>query len=321
MKRYRSHIFGLFQIVVMLCIIGSLLVAALSIRVWREGIGLEEILYRFRQRRPSQVISGPPPKSNFALPIVTPFIQNTDFQPVTVTTTAILALTLPPPPSATVVSTIPTAMPAPIPRLSPTPFATPVPIPTTISAGSSASASPTVTLSPTMTRPLPTATFSSAVSSVDPVNHFADLPERQATRLVIPKIEIDAPVLLSPIVSNTWQVNHLGQAIGHLERTASPGDNNNVVLAAHITLPPDGRAGPFAHLNRLTPGDLVTVYHKEQPFFYRIDHLLTVKPDDVHVSYPSIEPKLTLITCLNYNPRLKRYEDRLVAVGYLEMEQ
>lgn len=91
-----------------------------------------------------------------------------------------------------------------------------------------------------------------------------------------------------------------------------------MVLAAHVTLAPDGRDGPFVNLRDLTPGDVVTVYMGSQAYTYRIEHLKTVRPTDIEVTYPSDAPRITLITCLNFNQDLGRYEDRLVAVGHLE---
>lgn len=57
-----------------------------------------------------------------------------------------------------------------------------------------------------------------------------------ASRLVIPKVDINHPVLFAPIANGTWMVDHLGQSIGHLEGTAPPGSGSNMVLAGHVTL-------------------------------------------------------------------------------------
>ena len=84
-----------------------------------------------------------------------------------------------------------------------------------------------------------------------------------ATRMVIPKLNVDAPVVLSPIQNQTWQVDHLGQAVGHLEGTAPPGSNSNIVLAGHVTISA-GVYGPFAGLGQLAAGDVVTVYYGDQ---------------------------------------------------------
>ena len=202
---------------------------------------------------------------------------------------------------------------------SPTPLPMPVPFtltPTSRPAGqtSPASTSPsTSTLEPTSAAiPAPTATPGAL-----PNPSLASI-EGLATRLVIPAMTLDRVVILSPIVGETWQVHHLDQQIGHLERTAGPGSDSNMVLAAHVTLAPDGRDGPFVNLRNLTPGDVVTVYKGSQAYTYRIDYLKTVRPTDIEVTYPSDEPRITLITCLNFNRDLGRYEDRLVAVGHLE---
>ncbi|MCB0168742.1 MAG: hypothetical protein KDI79_31230, partial [Anaerolineae bacterium] len=73
--------------------------------------------------------------------------------------------------------------------------------------------------------------FSLPVGSVNSITH-----EGVATRLVIPRLNLDAPVVLSPIENQTWQVDDLGtDKVGHLEGTAPPGSNSNIVLAAHVT--------------------------------------------------------------------------------------
>ncbi len=138
-----------------------------------------------------------------------------------------------------------------------------------------------------------------------------------ATRLVIPSLGVDAPVLPAPIEGDTWKVDHLDQAVGHLERTAGPGEAGNIVLAGHITLAPDGRAGPFINLGNLTKGNKVIVYRGDRAFTYEVDYMDTVQPSDVEVTYPTEQARLTLLTCLNYDRRLEHYADRLVVVGHL----
>jgi len=70
--------------------------------------------------------------------------------------------------------------------------------------------------------------------------------EGVGTRLVIPKLNLDAPIILSPLEGESWKVDHLGMDyVGHLEGTAPPGSSSNVVLAAHVTVSA-GVYGPFA---------------------------------------------------------------------------
>lgn len=137
-----------------------------------------------------------------------------------------------------------------------------------------------------------------------------------ATRLVIPKINVDAPVTLAPIQNDTWQVDHLGQAVGHLEGTAPPGSNSNIVLAGHVTLSA-GVYGPFAGLGQLAAGDEVVVYYGDQLFKYLVDGYQTVERTAVEVTYPSQTGQITLITCNNWSNEEGRYLQRLIVKGHL----
>jgi len=146
---------------------------------------------------------------------------------------------------------------------------------------------------------------------------IASLPDRPATRIVIPAIDVDAPVVVIPIRNGTWDVEQITHEVGHLQGTASPGDSSNVVMAGHITLTTGGY-GPFRGLAQLQPGDEVLVYVGDQEVYvYKVDSVKTVEATDVEVTYPTTEPILTLITCVNWDPVRGRYSDRLVVVARL----
>ena len=201
-------------------------------------------------------------------------------------------------------SQIPRVFASPTSVVTPTPLASPIPITPTAISSSSPTASPTVivTLTPT---PSPTATPMRVIN-----------PRGVATRLVIPKINLDSPILLAPFDHSTWRVDHLGQAIGQLEGTSPPGGNSNIVLAGHVTL--DWNVtGPFAQLGQLLPGDLVLVYEREQGYLYQIDSLDKVEHTNVEVTYPSESGEITLITCTTWNDTEGRYVERLVVKGHL----
>lgn len=140
--------------------------------------------------------------------------------------------------------------------------------------------------------------------------------EGVGTRLVIPSMSLDAPILLAPIENQTWKVDHLKQEVGHLEGTAKPGSNSNLVLAGHVTLV-DGSYGPFAGLGNLNPGDTVEVYDGSNKFEYVIDSHQTVDPTAVEVTYPSEIGQITLITCNSWDRNQGRYVERLVVKGHL----
>ena len=137
-----------------------------------------------------------------------------------------------------------------------------------------------------------------------------------ANRLVIPKLKLDAPIMLAPIKDQTWDVSQLGQAVGHLEGTARPGSASNVVLAGHVTLD-TGEYGPFAGLGKLSAGDSIYVYEGGQQYEYVIDGRETVDITAVEVTYPTETGQLTLITCNNWSAEEGRYVERLIMKGHL----
>lgn len=137
-----------------------------------------------------------------------------------------------------------------------------------------------------------------------------------ATRVVIPELNLDVPVVVAPIENQTWKVDHLGQVVGHLEGTAAPGTPNNLVLAAHVTLATGGN-GPFINLSDLSAGDVVYVYAGEQKYEYVIDQHQIVDNTAINVTYPSASPEITLITCSNWDNSAQQYVERLVVKGHL----
>lgn len=199
------------------------------------------------------------------------------------------------------------------------PLATPATLPETPAEAAAAPPAPVEQVAPPVSpiNPAPADIIEEVLGFALPAGSVNSVTqEGVATRVVIPKIGVDAPVLLSPIKDQTWQVDHLGQAVGHLEGTAPPGSNSNIVLAGHVTLTKDVY-GPFAGLGQLTTGDTVTVYYGDQPFNYMIDTLQTVDRTAVEVTYPSESGQITLITCNNWNSEEGRYIERLIVKGHL----
>jgi sortase A len=85
----------------------------------------------------------------------------------------------------------------------------------------------------------------------------------------------------------------LRRAVGHLARTALPGDEGNVVLAGH-------RDTFFRSLKDILEGDRITLQTPERAFEYVVEWTSIVKPTDVGVIEPSGGHTLTLITCFPF---------------------
>ena len=219
-----------------------------------------------------------------------------------------------------------TSLPTYTPQSSPTPTlapamaaATQTPVLETALPAQPVEVSPTNEPSPTA--PSPSAAPLSAPqpepAGESPIRPGSSLPERPATRLVIPAMGLDVPVILSPIVNQTWKVDHLGKDfVGHLEGTASPGDPSNVVLAGHVTLA-HNVYGPFAGLGKLQPGDAIIVYAGDRSYTYIVDYRQLVDRTDVQVAYPTDTGRVTLITCTNWSDEMGAYQQRLIVVGRL----
>jgi sortase A len=110
------------------------------------------------------------------------------------------------------------------------------------------------------------------------------------TRIVIPKIQVDAPI----VGDITWEA--LKQGVGHLPGSANPGERGNLYLAAHN----DIFGEIFRYLDRLEAGDEYFIYGGEQKFRYVVKEKRIIQPTDVEVMAPTTEPVATLQTCYPY---------------------
>lgn len=109
-------------------------------------------------------------------------------------------------------------------------------------------------------------------------------PEDMLTRVMIPKISLDA------IVVEGASRKQLSEGPGHMKETATPGQPGNAVITGH-------RDTFFRHIYELNKGDDILVRRAGQLFRYQVTGKKIVQPDDVSVLRQSSDPQLTLITC------------------------
>ena len=112
----------------------------------------------------------------------------------------------------------------------------------------------------------------------------------QATRIVIPKINVDAPI----IQGVGWE--DLKKGVGHLPNSANPGERGNLYLAAHN----DIYGEIFRYLEDLEPGDEYQIYAGEAKYTYIVREKRIIEPTEVSVMLPTTEPIATLQTCYPY---------------------
>jgi len=141
-----------------------------------------------------------------------------------------------------------------------------------------------------------------------------DLAGSTPTRIVIPAIKLDAP-----IKTVGWHiVNGVGQwdvpdlfAAGWLMTSATLGKAGNTALTGHHNI--DGEV--FRDLVKLKPGDRITAYSDEVPFYYEIVTRKILpergQPDEVRRAnarwmQPTEDERITLITCWPYTNNTHR---------------
>jgi len=109
-------------------------------------------------------------------------------------------------------------------------------------------------------------------------------PDGVVGRLSIPRLG------LSAIVRDGDSDNTLRVALGHIPSTAFPGQSGNIGIAGH-------RDTLFRALRRVRKHDLIWLETPSGKYAYEVQSLQIVKPVDVAVLRPGLEPELTLVTC------------------------
>lgn len=126
---------------------------------------------------------------------------------------------------------------------------------------------------------------------------------RSPTRIVIPAIKVDWPV----VEGDDWEA--LKQGIGHHAGSANPGERGNMVLSGHN----DVYGEPFRDLEIIEIGKEVLVYSGTNAFRYVIKAKRVVAPTNLSPLEPSRTPIVTLITCTPYRIDTMR----LIVIGEL----
>ena len=128
------------------------------------------------------------------------------------------------------------------------------------------------------------------VQAAQPISIPPTPGPRQAVRIQISAIGVDAAV----VRGDSWE--QLKKGVGQQLGTTDPGQGGNLVLSAHN----DIFGEIFRYLDKLQPGDLVTLQTTVEKFNYRITGTEVVEPTDVRVLSSTTAPTLTLISCYPY---------------------
>lgn len=176
-----------------------------------------------------------------------------------------------------------------------------------LAAGMLAAAPPSA---PTPTAPLPTRTPSPAIT---PVALTAGLTRAPITRLLVPRIRLDAGVVPSQLISEngalTWEVPAF--RVGHGVYTAGAGEPGNGVLIGHVSSLNLGNV--FRDLNRVRMGDVLQVFSEDRGFDYVVTEVREVPRTDLSLLASREGAAVTLVTCVGqWLPDIRDYAERLI---------
>ncbi len=133
--------------------------------------------------------------------------------------------------------------------------------------------------------------------------------------IAFPGASMSAPIIPAGRIQGTWETRHLGDSVGHLVGTSwLDGPGGNIVLAGHVESF-TGTPGPFAHLFEAQVGDLIILRDGTREEHYRVTDIEQVDPYDVTWVAQDGRPRLTLITCTDWDYKNHAYLGRLVVVA------
>lgn len=144
--------------------------------------------------------------------------------------------------------------------------------------------------------------------NIDPQNIVID-PSTDITvssdpRLIIPKINVDVPVLYNVASDYNSQMAAMQNGVAHFAipgASSLPGEIGNTVLSGHSSndlLDKGDYKFIFAQLDKLQAGDSIYINYNSKRYTYTVTKKEVVKPTDVNkLVYSGSKPILTLITC------------------------
>ena len=153
--------------------------------------------------------------------------------------------------------------------------------------------------------------------SIDPQNIIVDPTDTAAVgpepRLIIPKINVDVPVIYDIGADYDSQMAAMEKGVAHFSipgASSHPGEVGNTAIAGHSSndlFDAGSYKFIFAQLEKLKPGDSIYANYKGVRYSYIVTKMEVVKPNEVSkLVYPTDKPVMTLITCTPLGTALNR---------------
>ncbi len=119
-------------------------------------------------------------------------------------------------------------------------------------------------------------------------------------RLYIPKINVDAPIIMATSNEEVVIQENLTKGVVHYVGTAEPGHVGNSFITGHSSnfwWIKGNYNYIFVNLSKLTIGDQAKIYYQGNKFIYQVKEVKEVLPEDISVLAQGDTPTLTLMTC------------------------
>lgn len=153
--------------------------------------------------------------------------------------------------------------------------------------------------------------------AIDPnniiVDPTADVRVGPEPRLIIPKINVDVPVIYGVGYDQHSQLEAMKKGVAHFSipgANSVPGQIGNTVLSGHSSndlFDPGDYKFIFAQLDKLQKGDSIYVNYESVRYTYTVTKKEVVLPTQVDkLIYKTNKPMLTLITCTPLGTAEKR---------------
>jgi len=144
--------------------------------------------------------------------------------------------------------------------------------------------------------------------SIDPQNIVvdpnSDVEVTSDPRLIIPKINVDVPVMYDVGADYDSQMKAMENGVAHFAipgANSHPGEIGNTAIAGHSSndlFDQGNYKFIFAQLEKLAPGDSIYANYKGKRYTYVVTRTEVVRPTEINkLIYPTDKPMLTLITC------------------------
>jgi len=133
--------------------------------------------------------------------------------------------------------------------------------------------------------------------------------EREGSWLIIPKINVDAPIIWTKTTDEATMLRDLDNGVVHYANTSKPGEGSNCAITGHSSNYwwSQGKYNTvFALLDKLVAGDKAIILKDGKKYVYEVTGSEVVEPTRVSVLDPTPEPTLTLITCYPVGTNLNR---------------